>query len=170
MGIQEALNYALYTNPLSSNAFDIAKSTITGLVSYVGLTPQTDIKMVVPSPVPLWKLAAATGPYVRLAAFSGALAVVLGAYGSHRQYPKETARDSMRIFETANRYHFIHTLALLGLPLCRASNVAGVFMVSGILMFCGPCYYFAFTSDKRFSKVTPFGGTCFILGWLAMLY
>lgn len=164
--------------------------------------------MSAPSPIPLWKLAAATGPYVKLAALSGAVAVILGAYGSHRefednektvwdlknlhfsgQYPKETARESVKVFETASRYHFVHTLALLGLPLCRASSVvrngskrhieqrrnfrysqAGVFMVSGILMFCGPCYYFAFTSDKRFSKITPFGGTCFILGWLSMLY
>ena len=32
---------------------------------------------------PLWKLASATGPYIRLAALSGASAVMLGAYGSH---------------------------------------------------------------------------------------
>lgn len=37
-------------------------------------------------PVPLWRLAAATGPYIRLAAFSGAVAVILGAYGSHRKF------------------------------------------------------------------------------------
>lgn len=34
-------------------------------------------------PVPLWKLAAASGPYVKLAAISGAAAVILGAVGSH---------------------------------------------------------------------------------------
>lgn len=37
-------------------------------------------------PEPLWKLAQATGPYVRLAALSGAAAVILGAYGSHSKY------------------------------------------------------------------------------------
>jgi len=36
-----------------------------------------------PPPVPLYKLAAASGPYVRLAAISGATAVILGAVGSH---------------------------------------------------------------------------------------
>lgn len=36
-----------------------------------------------PDPTPLWKLAAANGPYVKCAALSGAMAVVLGAIGSH---------------------------------------------------------------------------------------
>lgn len=34
-------------------------------------------------PLPLWKLAVNTGPYVKLAAISGAAAVILGAVGSH---------------------------------------------------------------------------------------
>lgn len=37
-------------------------------------------------PIPLWKLAAATGPYIKCAALSGAMAVILGAYGSHSKY------------------------------------------------------------------------------------
>jgi len=47
----------------------------------LGLKPKSEVKMVLP--VPLWKLAANTGPYVRLAAISGATAVILGAIGSH---------------------------------------------------------------------------------------
>ena len=49
----------------------------------MGLKPKTieTIKMV--QPEPLWKLARASGPFFRLAAISGAAAVVLGAYGSH---------------------------------------------------------------------------------------
>lgn len=34
-------------------------------------------------PTPLWKLAADTGPHMKLAALSGAAAVMLGAYGAH---------------------------------------------------------------------------------------
>lgn len=37
-------------------------------------------------PIPIWKLAAASGPYVKFAALSGAMAVVLGAIGSHSNY------------------------------------------------------------------------------------
>ncbi|EZA51216.1 40S ribosomal protein S29, partial [Ooceraea biroi] len=68
------------------------------------LKPNTEIKM--PPPVPLWKLAAASGPYVKLAALSGATAVILGALGSHKHYAKdEIGQEQRRIFETANRYH-----------------------------------------------------------------
>lgn len=38
--------------------------------------------MVIPPPV-LWKLAAASGPWIKLAGLSGATAVMLGAYGAH---------------------------------------------------------------------------------------
>lgn len=45
----------------------------------------TDVVKMIPQE-PLWKLAQASGPYVRLAALSGAGAVILGAYGSHSKY------------------------------------------------------------------------------------
>lgn len=130
------------------------------------LTPKGDIKM--PPPVPLWKLASATGPYVRLAALSGATAVILGAYGAHRKYPEDDKVDHKQIFETASRYHFIHTLALLGLPLCRKPFLAATFLLSGVVMFSGTCYYCAFTGDKQWNRLTPIGGVCFIIGWLSM--
>ncbi|CAK9822328.1 Transmembrane protein 256 homolog [Anthophora retusa] len=120
------------------------------------------------SPVPLWKLAAASGPYVKIAALSGAAAVILGAYGSHKQYPEDKKQDLKQVFETASRYHFVHTLAILGLPFCRAPYLAGTFLLSGIALFCGTCYYYAFTNDKEWNKLTPVGGVCLILGWLSM--
>lgn len=73
--------------------------------------------------VPLWKLAAETGPFVRIAAIMGATGVILGAYGAHRKYPKDTPQDLKAIFETANRFHFFHTLALFGVPMCRNPKV-----------------------------------------------
>ncbi|XP_015608423.1 transmembrane protein 256 homolog [Cephus cinctus] len=169
MGIQDALHYAFLSNPISTGAAGYVKSAVGLVKDYVVSKPQVEVRMVQADPVPLWKLAAATGPFVRLAALSGATAVILGAYGSHKQYPKDNNREQQRVFETASRYHFIHTLALLGLPMCRAPFIAGIFMLSGMVMFCGTCYYYAFTGEKRFSRVTPIGGMCFILGWLGML-
>lgn len=57
--------------------------TVHQATQYLGVKPKVEVKMA--SPVPLWKLAAASGPYVRLAALSGAAAVILGAIGSHRK-------------------------------------------------------------------------------------
>lgn len=47
----------------------------------MGLQPKQEVIM--PPPVPLWKLASCAGPYVKLAGLSGAAAVILGAYGAH---------------------------------------------------------------------------------------
>ncbi|XP_014215191.1 transmembrane protein 256 homolog isoform X2 [Copidosoma floridanum] len=120
-------------------------------------------------PEPLWKLALQTGPFVRIAAISGAAAVILGAYGSHKAYPDDKGQEQRRVFDVASRYHFVHTLALLGSPLCRMPYLTSSFLIAGILLFSGTCYYYAFTGDKSYSRLTPVGGTCFILGWLAML-
>ncbi|KAJ8680592.1 hypothetical protein QAD02_016379 [Eretmocerus hayati] len=169
MGFQDALNYALFTNPISAHTLQITKATVDGVSNLIGLKPKTVevIKMVPPEP--LWKLASATGPFVRLAALSGAAAVILGAYGSHKNYPDEKGQEQRRVFDTASRYHFIHTLALLGMPLCRMPYLAGTFMLSGIVLFSGTCYYYAFTGKRTYSRLTPIGGTCFILGWLGMM-
>lgn len=49
----------------------------------------------------------------------GASAVALGAYGAHKKYPEGKAELLKPVFETANRMHFFHSLALMGVPMCR---------------------------------------------------
>lgn len=85
------------------------------------LPPQT----VITDTRPLWKLAAEGGPFVRVAGLMGASAVALGAYGAHRSYPKDKADQLKPIFETGNLYHFLHTLALFGIPLTRNPALVG---------------------------------------------
>lgn len=117
--------------------------------------------------VPLWKLASAAGPFTKIAALSGASAVIINAYGAHTPHLKD--EKLIKIFDTASRYHFIHSLVILALPLCRSPYLTCTFMLSGIILFSGSCYHYALTGDKRYNKVTPFGGVCYILGWLSML-
>lgn len=75
---------------------------------------------------PLWKLASENGPFIRIAGIMGASAVILGAYGAHRTYPKDRVQELKPIFETANRFHFFHSLALLGVPMCRNPAVVSI--------------------------------------------
>lgn len=77
--------------------------------------------------MPLWQLAQEAGPFVRLAGVSGAAAVVLGAMGAHRTFPEpETKEDLRKIFDTANRFHFLHTLALVTVPLCKRPMIVSL--------------------------------------------
>ncbi|XP_076299737.1 transmembrane protein 256 homolog isoform X2 [Lasioglossum baleicum] len=136
---------------------------IVGSAGYIYNTAGHKIEM-----QPLWRLAAEAGPYVKLAALSGAAAVGLGAYGSHRKYLDVDDVGLKQVFETANRYHFIHTLAMLGLPFCRRPYLGAVFFVSGMVLFSGTCYYYAFTGDGTYRRYTPIGGVCLIVAWLSM--
>uniref|UniRef100_A0A674EBJ7 Transmembrane protein 256 n=1 Tax=Salmo trutta TaxID=8032 RepID=A0A674EBJ7_SALTR len=59
----------------------------------------------------------------RLAGVSGALAVAAGAYGAHGFKNKDPEDYSRVLYETANKYHFYHSIALLGASRCRKPAV-----------------------------------------------
>lgn len=148
------------------NTFGGALTTIKTAVIPSPLPPP---KPVIMEPLPLWKLAGSAEYYVRIAGLMGASAVALGAYGAHSAFQKDDKIELKEVFDRANKYHFIHSLALLGVPLCRWPKTSGTFFILGIVMFSGTCYYLALTGDRSFSKLTPVGGICFIIGWLAMM-
>jgi len=105
--------------------------------------------------------------FVRLAGLSGATAVALGAYGAHT-FNADKA-DMKKVYDTANFYHFIHTVALLAVPLSRKPVLTGALMVSGMTVFCGTIYYHALTEEKSLRKFTPYGGMLLIAAWLSMV-
>ncbi|XP_034020057.1 transmembrane protein 256 [Thalassophryne amazonica] len=105
----------------------------------------------------------------RLAALSGASAVVAGAYGAHGFKNTNPDDYQLMLFETANKYHFYHSLALLGAAHSRKPAVAGTLLIAGMGMFCGSMYYQALTRDPSLSKMAPVGGVAMIVGWLAII-
>ncbi|XP_068612035.1 transmembrane protein 256 [Brachionichthys hirsutus] len=104
----------------------------------------------------------------RLAALSGASAVAAGAYGAHG-FKNSDPDDYQRVlFETANKYHFYHSLALLGAAQCGQPAVAGTLLIAGMGMFCGALYHQALTGNPDLRKAAPVGGMALIAGWLAI--
>ncbi|KAI5693474.1 hypothetical protein M8J76_013771, partial [Diaphorina citri] len=77
--------------------------------------------------------------------------------------------EAKKVFETANRYHFYHSIALLAVPLSHYPKLTTAFLGLGMIMFCGPCYLQSLCDDTRFRHVTPFGGTSLIIAWLTFL-
>lgn len=107
--------------------------------------------------------------WVTVAGLMGASAVSIGAFGSHVLYPRKEIPDSRKaVFETANKYHFISSLALIGVPFARKSGLTGTLFITGTLIFCGSCYYYAITDNKNVSKYAPYGGATLILAWLSL--
>lgn len=105
--------------------------------------------------------------FIRIAGISGASAVALAAYGAHGAHGGDEHRKT--IFENANRQHFFHTLALLAVGRCKKPLITGTLLTTGMLVFCGSCYYQSLTGDTSIRPITPYGGILLILGWLSMV-
>lgn len=70
----------------------------------------------------MWDLTSKNYHFVRLAGLSGATAVIMGAYGKHslaKIHDLQEQLEAKAVFETANRFHFLHSFALLAMPLAR---------------------------------------------------
>lgn len=107
--------------------------------------------------------------FVRLAGLSGALAVAFGAYGAHVFRPGKAEKELKLAYETGNRYHLLHSVALLCVPLTARPHLVGTLMSAGMLLFCGSCYYHALTGSTVIRRVTPYGGMLLIAAWASMM-
>jgi uncharacterized membrane protein YgdD (TMEM256/DUF423 family) len=108
---------------------------------------------------------------VRLAALSGFLAVAFGAFAAHGVKDVHTAE----LLRTGSLYQMIHALAVFGgLALRRAggkTSLAAPFLfLTGTLLFSGSIYALAFGAPRLTGLVTPFGGLCFLAGWLVLAW
>jgi len=112
--------------------------------------------------------------------FSG-LAVAAGAFGSHLL--KDIIPDNdFNVFETAVKYQFFHSLAIVCLSLNyrKLSGsilfIALILFVVGIIIFSGSLYALSTLSIwggneyKYLGAITPLGGTAFILGWFLLVF
>ena len=107
-----------------------------------------------------------------LGAVSGAISVMLGAFGAHALKARLSA-DALSAFQTAVQYQMMHSLALIavGLWLLRhpedmLSRYAALAFCFGILFFSGSLYGLTLGGPRWLGPVTPIGGTLFIAGWL----
>lgn len=113
--------------------------------------------------------------FLTIAAIFGGFSVAAGAFGSHALRDKLTER-SLEIFETGSRYQMYHALALLavGILMSRAEPVpstlstAGFAFIAGTVIFSGSLYALSLSGLKWLGALAPFGGACFILGWVCL--
>ncbi len=112
--------------------------------------------------------------FLTAGALLAAVAVICGAFGAHFLKTKLSA-EGLQTFETAVRYQFYHAFALLvtGILYKEFSNKllkwAGNLFIAGIILFSGSLYILCgVQSLKWIGAITPFGGLCFITGWILL--
>ena len=116
------------------------------------------------------------------AGLSGALGVILGSFGAHgldsflesRGLASELLPKRLDQFDVAVRYHLIHSVALLALaavPAGSATTRRWVFwlFLAGLILFSGSLYLLVLTNTPALGAITPLGGLCWIIGWLAVV-
>ena len=119
-------------------------------------------------------------PFLIAAAIIAALAVAFGAFGAHALKEK-VSESALAVFETGVKYQFYHVFALLAAGILFQSFAndyilwSGRLFIAGIILFSGSLYALTFIlaggNDhlKWIGAITPFGGLCFIAGWIMML-
>jgi len=113
--------------------------------------------------------------WLRLIAISGALSVTFGAFGAHGLEDRLSA-SYLDTFNTAVRYQFFHTLALLGI-IClpdhlvklRTLHWVAISFTVGVLLFSGSLYLLVLFDIPSLGMITPIGGASLILGWVLLL-
>jgi uncharacterized membrane protein YgdD (TMEM256/DUF423 family) len=107
----------------------------------------------------------------RIAAATGLLAVVLGAFGAHALKGLLGHNGTAAIWEKTVFYHFIHAVMLFVLAERKPfPAVAWWSFLIGIIFFSGSLYLLAVTNALWLGAVTPIGGVSFLVGWAWLLF
>lgn len=119
------------------------------------------------------KLIAMIKTLLSFAAFSGFIAVGLGAFAAHGLKGKlEPALLSA--FQTGVHYQMYHALALLGIAAFMQRektpwlNRSAVCFMVGTVLFSGSLYALALGGPRWMGPITPAGGVAFLCGWLCL--
>lgn len=156
----DSLNRIFHANCPKESQIDTVQTVSTGTTTSPIATIPADF---------LWEKEMPGSQFVRLAGLSGALAISLGAYGAHVLAVDPDKAHYKTVFDTANKYHLVHSAVLLAIPNCRRPHISGSLILGGMLVFCGSTYYHALTEDTAVRKYTPYGGMLLILGWLSLI-
>jgi uncharacterized membrane protein YgdD (TMEM256/DUF423 family) len=106
-------------------------------------------------------------------ALSAGMGVAAGAFGAHGLKTRLGA-ELLSVFGTGARYQLYHGVALLVVALAWTRwptppvRTAGWLFLGGTVLFSGSLYVLALTGTRWLGAVTPFGGLCFLAGWLSL--
>ncbi|HEU5095503.1 MAG TPA: DUF423 domain-containing protein [Reyranella sp.] len=115
--------------------------------------------------------------WIVVAALSGAVSVMAGAFGAHGiDASTAVGARARELLQTGSHYEIAHALAILAVAaLTRRAGLkeglataAQILFLAGSVLFPGALYALALGGPRWLGAVAPIGGLAFILGWLAL--
>jgi uncharacterized membrane protein YgdD (TMEM256/DUF423 family) len=115
--------------------------------------------------------------WIVVAALSGAVSVIAGAFAAHGlNASTEAGAKTREWLQTGSHYQAVHALAILAVAAlagsarlsARLAVAAQALFIAGSILFPGALYALALGGPRWFGAVAPFGGLAFIAGWLAL--
>lgn len=109
-----------------------------------------------------------------VAAVSGLLAVILGAFGAH-VLKGIISPEMLETYKTGVQYQFYHTFALLAAGILmnfnrsKALKWSAYLFILGMILFSGSLYVLAISGLKVLGIITPFGGITWIAAWILLI-
>ena len=108
-----------------------------------------------------------------IAAISGALAVVAGAFGAHGLRERVTP-EQLDAWSTACQYHLLHSVVLLALAFYasgadRSVRLPATLILVGTVLFSGSIYLLVLSPQRWLGPITPVGGLFLIAGWVSLI-
>ncbi len=109
--------------------------------------------------------------WMTLAAASGFVSVVAGAFGAHGLADPH----SQELMRTGATYEFMHAMATFACATfmqvgAARARLAPAFFLSGSLLFSGSLYGLALGAPRLMGLVTPVGGLLFLVGWAVLAW
>ena len=104
--------------------------------------------------------------FLRVAAASGASAVLLGAFGAHALSKFADAKQ-LSTWATASHYHLLHSAVLL-FAASQRKTASCYLLASGMAIFSGSLYLLVLTDRRWLGAITPIGGLLLTAGWAAL--
>ncbi len=112
--------------------------------------------------------------FIIIGAVSGAISVILGAFGAHALQEALTASGRLETYETAVKYQMYHSLSLILLGIMMSQfdhklmQYSGYSFLIGIIIFSGSLYVLCATGITKLGAVTPIGGVFLIAAWILL--
>ncbi|WP_420137574.1 DUF423 domain-containing protein [Sphingomonas sp.] len=104
------------------------------------------------------------GTLVRLAAVSGAVAIMAGAFGAH-----DATGKPAEWLRTGGEYQLLHAVATI-VAVQLGTRWPAALLLAGSALFAGTLYAMALGGPHWLGAITPVGGLAMIAGWLLLAW